>query len=245
MCKEKIIYKYYPCNNFNIESLLFGYLWFSKPQYFNDPFDCNFDHVPELSFYKSYTQEQKEKLLESFKSFGVCCFSHDGMGEHFWSLYASNYSGFSVAFDLKELRKYFLIYGIYNDSIDYKETPIDIESDIKEYHTDFYHNIEQVLRKCIFRKKSNPWEVENEERFFMGLVPISNINKGECLAIKEEKGYKVPFPIDCVKEIVVGHNIEDIYLKKIKRIRDLRYTDIEIYQLEVDSKNWKLIKKKL
>lgn len=243
MCK-KLIYKYYPCNTFSIESLMFGYLWFSKPSHLNDPFDCNLSYVLNLPFCQAYT-EDRQKIVETFDSFGVCCFSHDEVGEHFWSLYANNYSGFRVAFDYNKLQKYLIRMGIIYESIDYQDTPIDIEKEMGNDPSDYIHRLDQVLRRCIFRKKANPWKVENEERFFMGLVPINNIEDGKCLAIKEEKGYKVPFPLDCIKEIVVGHNIKDALLRQIKSIRRFRYPDVSMYQLEVNSKDWKLNKKEI
>jgi hypothetical protein len=35
------LYKYQPCNNYAFENLREKRLWFSKPENFNDPFDCD------------------------------------------------------------------------------------------------------------------------------------------------------------------------------------------------------------
>lgn len=39
----KFLYKYQPCTSHSLENLAAHRIWFSTPDMFNDPFDCNFD----------------------------------------------------------------------------------------------------------------------------------------------------------------------------------------------------------
>lgn len=45
MKPEKLLYRYYPYNEYLLETLITKQAWYSKPETFNDPFDChlNFD----------------------------------------------------------------------------------------------------------------------------------------------------------------------------------------------------------
>lgn len=50
-----LLYKYYPYNEYLLEMLFTKKAWYSKPDTFNDPFDChlNFDpHIPEDKYEK-------------------------------------------------------------------------------------------------------------------------------------------------------------------------------------------------
>jgi hypothetical protein len=52
---ENLLYKYYPYNEYLLEMLFTKKMWYSKPDTFNDPFDChlNFDsHIPEDKYEK-------------------------------------------------------------------------------------------------------------------------------------------------------------------------------------------------
>jgi len=37
---DRLLYKYYPYNEYLLEMLITKKAWFSKPEIFNDPFDC-------------------------------------------------------------------------------------------------------------------------------------------------------------------------------------------------------------
>jgi hypothetical protein len=44
----KLLYKYYPYNEYLLEILFTKKIWFSRPAAFNDPFDCHLNFDPEI-----------------------------------------------------------------------------------------------------------------------------------------------------------------------------------------------------
>jgi Protein of unknown function (DUF2971) len=66
---DRLLYKYYPYNEYLLEILITKKAWFSKPEIFNDPFDChlNFDpQIPEDKYEKCLRwQLKREGFSES------------------------------------------------------------------------------------------------------------------------------------------------------------------------------------
>jgi hypothetical protein len=61
---ENLLYKYYPYNEYLLEMLFTKKMWYSKPDTFNDPFDChlNFDsHIPEVKYEKCLRWQLKRE----------------------------------------------------------------------------------------------------------------------------------------------------------------------------------------
>lgn len=54
---DRLLYKYYPYNEYLLEMLITKKVWFSKPEIFNDPFDCH------LNFDKNIPLDKYEKCL--------------------------------------------------------------------------------------------------------------------------------------------------------------------------------------
>ncbi len=54
---DNLLYKYYPYSEYLLEMLITKKAWFSKPETFNDPFDCH------LNFDNNIPQEKYEKCL--------------------------------------------------------------------------------------------------------------------------------------------------------------------------------------
>lgn len=54
---DNLLYKYYPYSEYLLEMLISKKAWFSKPEAFNDPFDCH------LNFDNNIPQEKYEKCL--------------------------------------------------------------------------------------------------------------------------------------------------------------------------------------
>lgn|GEM_PF-1755459 len=54
---DNLLYKYYPYNEYLLEMLITKKAWFSKPETFNDPFDCH------LNFDNNIPQDKYEKCL--------------------------------------------------------------------------------------------------------------------------------------------------------------------------------------
>src|SRR4029450_233338 len=59
-----LLYKYFPYNEYLLETLSTKKIWYSKPDTFNDPFDChlNFDpHIPEDRYEKCLRWQLKRE----------------------------------------------------------------------------------------------------------------------------------------------------------------------------------------
>ncbi len=63
MKADQLFYRYYPYNEYLLEALITKKIWFSKPEAFNDPFDChlNFDNNIPLDKYEKCIRWQLKR----------------------------------------------------------------------------------------------------------------------------------------------------------------------------------------
>jgi len=92
------LYKFYSKSNYNIHSLLKGYLYFSSPRNFNDPFDC-------LVNREEYIYKRGAEIIKHREQIGVCCFSLINSNPLMWGHYTDNYTGFCIKFKNESLLK--------------------------------------------------------------------------------------------------------------------------------------------
>jgi hypothetical protein len=108
-------------------------MWFSKPEFFNDPFDCktNLEHnyakdlvinwfiKHGMSFseaedsYSSVTKQQlrdivKSNLDKAIAESYVCCFAEEKDNLLMWSHYTDSHKGACLKFDITEDPEFFL-----------------------------------------------------------------------------------------------------------------------------------------
>ncbi|HTK18219.1 MAG TPA: DUF2971 domain-containing protein [Mucilaginibacter sp.] len=132
------IYKYNSINDNLLNSLKDGYLWFSKPLDFNDPFDCwtalidfsepedylkklakdRFAHLPRNERRNNERKLMKQshratgvyRLLidKTAAMMGVCCFTTKNDHILMWSHYAEKHQGICLEFDPLVQLDYFL-----------------------------------------------------------------------------------------------------------------------------------------
>ncbi|MBN8697019.1 MAG: DUF2971 domain-containing protein [Bacteroidetes bacterium] len=90
------LYKYYALEDYNLEALEQGYLYFNNPQDFNDPFDCNYNLIKE----QQRIAKDWETLFapNDVGNKGITCFSENGMQPLMWGHYAKAYCGFVVKY---------------------------------------------------------------------------------------------------------------------------------------------------
>lgn len=112
---NNIVYKYRTNNNYALNILTKGELWFSDPKDFNDPFDCKMEYTienerrtleeiclrhgaPKLT--SKYTDEQLhvllQKSLEEESLLRVLSLSEDELNILMWSHYADYHKGFCI-----------------------------------------------------------------------------------------------------------------------------------------------------
>jgi len=239
-----MLYKYYSCETYNLEALANGYLWFSNPKKLNDPFDCNFDAYIESEHIDTLKDEYKQKLISQLNKLGICSFSQEQDNQHFWSLYAKNYSGFCLVFDKNIIDSRLGRLGIILGNTEYQTEVFDVItyfSQQQEKGADFKTAMERSLRTFAFSKNKKVWETENEVRALLAGIFIENPKLESAKVIFEGKGYKVHFKdFNALKQIILGHNMSSVNKELILNIVKHNYPDIKISKVELDYKNWEL-----
>jgi hypothetical protein len=181
------LYKYQSCNDYSLQNLEHHSLWFSKPETFNDPFDCdiNFRIVDVIdenvkamvtrvggTSGKSISSDGAVKMAlatteivkkKQWAEIGVACFTEESENILMWSHYADNHRGFCLEFDTNY----------------YPFKPFKTETVIKINYADSYpalslNDIPQKilsqsisLPKILLGTKSSHWCYEKEWRIFL------------------------------------------------------------------------------
>ncbi|MBM3181394.1 MAG: DUF2971 domain-containing protein [Chloroflexi bacterium] len=183
------LYKYQSCSDYSLQNLRHRSVWFSKPETFNDPFDCdiNFKIVDvtdesvkamvvrmDGTVNKSISNDDAVRMAlaatevvkkKQWAEIGVACFAEEYANILMWSHYADNHRGFCLEFDtdhypFKPAKTETVIKVNYADS--YPSLSI---NDIPQKILD--HSIS--LPKFLLGTKSLHWCYENEWRIFSGI----------------------------------------------------------------------------
>lgn len=241
------IFKYHSGEGNSLDSFSKKYLWFSKPPYLNDPFDCSMEHL--LSEESQLSDLGKNFIRSNTKEFGVCCFSEAPLNLHMWSHYANSYKGFCLEFD-KEIIQSFcsdlfqanceLMPCIYRDSLiclDYLEFETGVKVPLRGIHP-ASKEFDQLMKELLFQKNEKVWGQEKEWRIVLSGRAIRNGAKNY---EHESTGYKISLPEGAIKSIVLGPKMSDPDKKKIESINQEVYAgSIELKEIELDHDNWKL-----
>ena len=96
-CEEKTyhLYQYLPLHLEVLENLLDNKLRFSRPEHFNDPFDCEITHKAK--------DLQEKKWWKAALGVGVCALSEvkPDKGHLLWSHYADKHKGICVCYEVR------------------------------------------------------------------------------------------------------------------------------------------------
>lgn len=121
-----------------LESFRENYLWFSKPKFFNDPFDCNMEVIKYynnfLNSINTIAEKADDLIINGTKEFGICCFSETNNNIHMWSHYADSHKGICIEYDSSEFNDYFsqlLKCRCYLTPVDYRDRLINLDGDIE------------------------------------------------------------------------------------------------------------------
>lgn len=175
-------------------------------------------------------QDMKEFILKDFNDkyrskLKVSSFSEDNKSLLMWAHYANNHKGFCIEYDLssmddkENLKKYLFPVQYSNERFDI--TDFYIDNVINKNGKDKYRLIHSVLYK------SEDWKYEKEWRFV--------------ISESEFGGKTVPTPKP--KAIYLGSQINEGHKKQF--IEVCKKNDIDIYQMKLDSKMYKLNLEKL
>jgi len=152
---------------------------------------------------------KKEDVSNWNKKIGLMSLSEIDDNILMWSHYGCNHQGFAIGLRIESL--------INSDHFDYLE-PVSYS---KEYP--IIKGTEETTIKFYkrFFSKSELWEYEKEWR----------------LSKNHIENRKIKLPEDAISKIVLGCRISEKSRSEIRRIRDRKYSDIQIYKTAVnDSK---------
>lgn len=219
-------------------------LWFSSPNEFNDPFDCqiipntnntldeiesflrnNSDGRIDENGIKNLAKETfetpgkwKEIIEQTFDKIlnksGVCCFTKDEKNLLMWSHYTDSHKGICLKFDILKDPDFF-IYPL----------PVNYRNDYPDYN---HLGNRQTLVNDIVLSKSNDWSYEKEIRVIKihenGLIPF---NKNALVEII----FGCKTPTEEINEIISysikkGFNIKFKQAKKKSREFALEIIDL-------------------
>jgi len=202
-------WKYRQINESTFSILINEELWFSKPQNFNDPFDCQIDL---RSFNATIASQDvlpnSDWIKKNLKDeFAYLCMCRKWDQTLMWSHYANEHKGIAFGFDsefapsvkVKEISYDKTVYsnklsslkGVYSEIA--RKLYLDIQGtflepdDIKNYYNHLYSLYEE------FRYlKAECWRYEEEER-----LEISNLNESI-------PGIEYKFPPTSLKHVIFG-----------------------------------------
>lgn len=165
----KFLYKYYSFEDsyslFNLENDI---IYFSKPNVFNDPFDCNFAYNIDFdtqrlgidkNLYENYLYEASQSAKKTVDDRTlITCFSESSNNILMWSHYANKHTGFCVEYDISLLDNFYklnLFPVLYSNNRP-EQTEI-IKKGI--------NNVAALYTGLL--TKSNEWDYENEWRIIL------------------------------------------------------------------------------
>lgn len=223
LLKSQFIYKYRTINS-TIEILKNNSLWFSKPNNFNDPFDCQVfpdtnNSKEEIKTYlmtnqykclnKTYANKLvtlinpclwnniiEKSLKELVNEYGICSFTKRNNNILMWSHYTDSHEGVCLKFDINKDPCFFGFPILVNYQKDYPKYNI-----IK--------NRDEIFTNIIFTK-SIEWVYEEELRVF-----------------KIDKTGLIPFKKECLVEIIFGCNSSEFHIHEIMKLASINNFNIK------------------
>lgn len=235
-----------------LESFRENYLWFSKPKFFNDPFDCNMEVIKYynnfLNSINTIAEKADDLIINGTKEFGICCFSETNNNIHMWSHYADSHKGICIEYDSSEFNDYFsqlLKCRCYLTPVDYRDRLINLDGDIEwtkhSEYTEFKRiasiikdpkELDLLFEKLLLQKNEGIWSNERELRLIIGGLARQN-NKDKELP----SGYKIPIRRDMIKGVIFGVNTPDSLKVEMKKVFG---TEVQYQEAKLDFEKWEL-----
>ena len=236
-----MVYKYYSSQDYNFDALEKQYFFFSKAKFLNDPFDTSLTLLSSENI-KSLLKQDYNLSNDSsdiVDDYGVCCFSKSAVNKHLWALYSDNYKGFVLVLDDEKfagLNEKFLARINYLEVNYIEKLPDwnDLENTVIKYEdlnakenvnlrlNDVFadsRSLEKLYLYLFSLKEKTTWSVEEERRMIICNDFRNGKERLSKLGVEYlENGYKLPMSDNSIRGIIVGHNMSEENLKKIKDI---------------------------
>lgn len=192
MSEPFLYFKYREINNYSLDSLVRGTLYFAAPEELNDPFDCKLDIEKSILHAKTkLNSEQKrnldrllnykkshEVMQKSIGKIGVCSFSLDTKNVLMWSHYSNNHKGMTILYRFPEEYLNDEDYFLGNSEVKYENDPLTkwfinnaVKSEINSREYLF------KLAIIILTSKNPKWYYEKEARIIRKESGIFSIKK--------------------------------------------------------------------
>ena len=237
------LYKYLDADG-GLMMLYYGTLMFTNATQLNDPFDCHpaYIDIPKdaIPHYRGLPSkvvsevEYNKRLNQRDKAY-ICSLSkvHDSI--LMWSYY-SKHTGICVGLDMEKTRKYYnrmigLIISCHEYEVQYRDI-------INRYDT--------TNDSYLFTTKAKEWEHEQEVRLvsydpspeYMRLLPIQDDKDGP-IPWKTVRAF-LDIGGECFESVYLGVNISEKDKEKVMKIAHKCNPDINIYQMTIDPKVFRL-----
>lgn len=237
---KQMIYKYYPANGYSLDALEKEYFWCSKRKFLNDPFDTHGEVINRFPLFKEELRS-KGYNLDSYPTildkFGICCFSEDALNKHLWAFYGDSYKGWCLEFEDEEFEDNFSsqeLCKVTYSKVEYLSEWPDLDNFdtlIPNYNKElkqirkiqFDKEMDSIFEYLMLIKEKSTWENEKEKRILLGSRYADRHTEPE-----DDNGYKLSWPRNILKRIIVGHNISSDNLAEITQIATNR--GVPIYQ---------------
>lgn len=234
----QIVYRMRSVNSFLYDSLINNQLWFSNPQDFNDPFDCDINMTfkkSSLARKQSYFDNYLKPLFNAreltnintsnisnadfeillnraakkiVRKKGLACFLSNCDNLLMWAHYADSHRGVCLKFDVLEDTTFF--------------SPAKAVRYTQEYPEYDYLDDKNEFVNEMFFTKSNEWSYEGEVR-----------------VLKNRKG-NYSFKPKALKEIILGCKITENDKNTITKLIKIFYPHCNIKLAVMDSHSFSL-----
>ena len=227
-------------------------LQFTNASQLNDPFDCHpklidYSNVPESKLQgwvpKEWWMEKEENdALNLRNGTWLCSLSKVYDSLLMWSHYCYNHKGVCIGLDIdKVMQSVPPMFGtLYLEPLVIEVQYRDIIERPDGRHNAFYQ----------WGTKAKDWQYEKEVRLVMpnpsamyaAFTPEQAKQNKEIWDWREIHHY-MPLKAECFESIYLGVNIEQTEKEKIIQLAKTLNHDIKIYQMNIDSKSFKIIEK--
>lgn len=159
-----------------------------------------------------YSKEYHENFIKNInKEIGIFSLSENNSNILMWSHYADSHKGYCVGLDYNILLKIVGSIGPVTYSDKFPKLSILPKSPVEDFMK-------------LLTTKSNDWEYEKEVRIIMRFKARETIR----------------IPDDCIREVILGHKMEENHKKEIIDLIKTKSTPIEIFQATMNGEKFKL-----
>jgi len=223
LSRPDYLFKYFSNNEDSLSTIKDGYLYFSNPRNFNDPFDC-------LTNRERYILKGGAGIKKHRENLGVCCFSIVNDNPLMWGHYTSYYKGFCIKLKNENLlrNQNIGIQTFVSYLKEYKPTNKDFDQIVQDLNgleilnketKDLFHKVLMLIQNYTW--KHYDWNYEKEFR----AISWTTDKFDRKLKIKRED----------LLEVYIGHKMKTSdpeYYEKLSSALKYNYPNCRILEVK-------------